>query len=77
MSRKFTSTPRDHDFHVDREFDVLIEEDETGWFVASVPSLPGCMTQGRSVEQAKERVRDAIVAYLAASSSPGRLPFRH
>ena len=43
---------------------VLLERDSEGWYVASVPDLPGCHTQGKTVEQALERVREAIVAYI-------------
>ncbi len=46
------------------EFDVLIERDEEGIYVASVPALRGCHTQGGSVEQVLERVREAIALCL-------------
>ena len=42
------------------DYGVVIERDEDGIYVASVPSLPGCYTQGVSREQAMERVREAI-----------------
>lgn len=41
------------------EFDVLIEQDEEGYFVASIPSLPGCHTQARSLDTLMERIREA------------------
>ncbi len=41
-------------------FTVLIEKDEDGWFVAKVPDLQGCATQGKTVEEALERVKEAI-----------------
>jgi len=41
-------------------FTVLIEQDEDGIYVANVPDIPGCYTQGRTVEQAMERIREAI-----------------
>jgi predicted RNase H-like HicB family nuclease len=43
-----------------REFSVLIERDEDGYLVASVPSLPGCHTQARSLDELIDRVREAI-----------------
>ena len=43
-----------------REFDVVIEKDADGYYVASVPSLRGCHTQARSLDQLMERVREAI-----------------
>ena len=43
-----------------REFTVVIEEDEEGYLVASVPSLPGCYTQARSMDELLERIKEAI-----------------
>ena len=43
-----------------REFNVVIEQDEDGWFVASVPSLCGCHTQAKSLDTLMKRVREAI-----------------
>jgi len=43
---------------------VLIEQDEDGVFVAEVPSLPGCVTQGANRDEALENAREAIAAYL-------------
>jgi len=42
------------------QFTVLIEQDEDGIYVAKVPQLKGCHTQGKTVEQAMERIREAI-----------------
>jgi len=49
---------------VSRQFDVIIERDAEGYFVASVPGLPGCHTQARSLDELHERVREAIALYL-------------
>ena len=46
------------------DFTVLLEKDSEGWFVAKVPDLPGCHTQGKTVEQALERINEAITAYI-------------
>jgi len=43
-----------------REFDVLIERDSEGTYVASVPALRGCHTQAESLDELMERVREAI-----------------
>jgi predicted RNase H-like HicB family nuclease len=43
-----------------REFSVIVERDEEGYYVASVPELPGCHTQARSLDKLMERVREAI-----------------
>ncbi len=43
-----------------REFSVLIEKDEDGYFVASVPVLRGCHTQAKSLDTLMRRVKEAI-----------------
>ena len=43
-----------------REFSVTVERDEEGHYVASVPALPGCHTQARSLDKLVERIREAI-----------------
>jgi len=47
-----------------REFTVMIEKDEDGYYVASVVELPGCHTQAKSLDELMERVREAIELYL-------------
>jgi predicted RNase H-like HicB family nuclease len=42
------------------EFSVIIEKDSEGNYVASVPSFRGCHTQGKSLDQVIERIREAI-----------------
>jgi len=44
----------------------LIYDPEYKGYVADVPQLPGCMSEGRTVEKALENVKEAIRAYLAA-----------
>ena len=36
------------------KFQVIIEKDETGYYVAEVPALPGCFSQGKTLEEAKK-----------------------
>ena len=43
-----------------KEFNVIIERDEEGYYVASVPELPGCHTQAKSLDKLMERIREAI-----------------
>ena len=43
-----------------RDFKVIIEQDEDGYFVASVPALPGCHTQAKSIAELRKRIREAI-----------------
>ena len=41
-------------------FPYLIERDEDGWYVATVPDLPGCHTQARSLDQLRHRVKEVL-----------------
>ncbi len=47
-----------------RTFAVLVERDEDGVYVAHVPALPGCHTQGKTLPEVERRVREAIRLYL-------------
>jgi len=53
-----------------REFDVVVERDEEGYYVASVPVLPGCHTQARSLDELMTRIREAIALCLEADEVP-------
>ena len=53
------------------KFRVLIEQDEDGAFVTEVPSLPGCVTQGATREQALANTREAIAGYLESLQAHG------
>ena len=53
-----------------KEFDVVIERDEEGFLVATVPALPGCHTQARSLDELMERVKEAIALCLEAGGQP-------
>lgn len=43
-----------------RDYNVVIERDGEGYYVASVPSLPGCHTQAKSLDTLMERIQEAI-----------------
>ena len=43
-----------------KEFSVVIERDSEGYFVASVPSLPGCHTQAKTLDALMKRIKEAI-----------------
>ena len=43
-----------------RDFSIIVERDQDGYYVASVPELPGCHTQARSLDKLIDRVREAI-----------------
>lgn len=52
-----------------KHYTVKYERDRDGWWVASTVGLKGCHTQGRSLEEARRHVREAIAAYLDLSDS--------
>jgi predicted RNase H-like HicB family nuclease len=53
------------------EFLVTLELDEDGFIVAECPSLPGCLSQGRTREEALANIREAITGYLASLRKHG------
>jgi predicted RNase H-like HicB family nuclease len=53
-----------------RDFDVIIERDSEGYYVASVPALPGCHTQAQSLDELSERIQEAIALYLEVEGEP-------
>ncbi len=55
-----------------REFSVVIERDSAGYYVASVPALPGCHTQARSLDTLMKRIQEAIDLCLEVRGAPGR-----
>ena len=56
-------------------FTVLVEQDEEGYFVATVPELRGCHTQAKSLDVLMRRVQEAIALCLADESRPPRRTF--
>jgi predicted RNase H-like HicB family nuclease len=52
-----------------RDFTVVVERDEDGNYVASVPALAGCHTQARSLDELVERVQEAIAVCLEDGDS--------
>jgi len=55
---------------MEREFDVIVERDADGYYVASVPALAGCHTQARSLDELMERVKEAIQLCLEVQGEP-------
>lgn len=47
-----------------KEYDVVIERDSEGYYVASVPALPGCHTQAKSLDKLQSRITEAISLWL-------------
>jgi len=56
-------------------FKVQLEKDEDGRWVATVPALPGCISQGRTVTEARKNVREAIGLHLSSLAADG-IPIR-
>ena len=50
---------------------VIIEQDEDGKFVATCPTLPGCISQGETREQARANIIDAIKGYITSLRKHG------
>ena len=50
-------------------FTILIEKDEDGLYIASVPALRGCHTQAKTVEELLPRIKEAIELYLEVNNS--------
>jgi len=53
-----------------RQFDVVIERDEEGYYLASVPQLPGCHTQAKSLDDVMQRIREAVELCLDVAGTP-------
>ena len=47
-------------------YNVMLRPEPEGGFTAIVPALPGCVTYGRTVDEAREMARDAISGYIAS-----------
>lgn len=53
------------------KFPVTIERDETGMFVAECPSIPGCVSQGHTEDEALANIHEAIVGCLETRAAQG------
>jgi predicted RNase H-like HicB family nuclease len=51
---------------------AVIEQDESGYYFAEVPALPGCVSQGKTIAEAKENIKEAITGWLAVVNSKVR-----
>jgi predicted RNase H-like HicB family nuclease len=52
-------------------FKIVLEKDEDGWIVATCPSLPGCVSQGKTEKQALTNMKEAIELHIKAFSEDG------
>ena len=57
------------------EFPVIIERDEDGLLIASVPSLPGCHTQAKTLPTLLKRIKEAILLCLEVAEDVPQLKF--
>jgi predicted RNase H-like HicB family nuclease len=48
---------------------VIIEQDEAGYYIAEVPALPGCLSQGKTHEEALTNIKEAIEGWLEVMES--------
>lgn len=55
----------------DYKYTVIVERDEDGLYVASVPLIPGCYTQGATYEEAMTNIKDAIRLHIEARRALG------
>jgi predicted RNase H-like HicB family nuclease len=58
-------------------YQVELERDEDGWWVASVPAVPGAHTQGRSIAQAMKRIRETLSLWVYAAEHAELVPVVH
>jgi predicted RNase H-like HicB family nuclease len=78
---RYQSTAKQLQWHeevtsMSRQFDVVVEKDSEGFFVATVPALPGCHTQAKSLDQLMERIKEAIELCLEVEGTdPESLDF--
>lgn len=59
-------------------YTVIFAKATEGGYVASVPALPGCMTQGETFEETKDNIKDAILGYIEVLREDGdEIPREH
>lgn len=58
-----------------RTFNVIIERDSEGYYIASVPELEGCHTQAKSLDTLTERIKEAIELCVEIEENPSNTEF--
>jgi predicted RNase H-like HicB family nuclease len=53
------------------QYTIILQAAEEGGYIAFAPTLPGCITQGETLDEAKENITDAIEAYLEVLKEDG------
>lgn len=56
---------------------VVIEQDEAGYYVAEVPALPGCFSQGKTYEEALANIKEAVEGWLEVMESKQKFDSAH
>ena len=56
---------------ISMNFKVKLEQDEDGYFVVTVPSLPGCISQGKTEKEALRNIKEAIELHISALAEDG------
>lgn len=54
-----------------RTYTIVLEPEETGGFMVLVPALPGCFTQGNTVDECRERAVEATAVHIAGLQADG------
>ncbi|HXA53219.1 MAG TPA: type II toxin-antitoxin system HicB family antitoxin [Candidatus Acidoferrum sp.] len=57
-----------------QHYAVVIHEDPDGGYWAEVPALPGCYSQGETIDELKQNIREAIAGVLEVLEEQGRKP---
>jgi predicted RNase H-like HicB family nuclease len=57
-----------------RTYTVVVQPDENGDLMATVPGLPGCFTRGKAIEECRERATEAIEVHIAGLLADGESP---
>jgi predicted RNase H-like HicB family nuclease len=52
-------------------FKVVIDRDEDGFFIATVPALPGCVSQGKTEKEALKNIKEAISLHIGCLAQDG------
>ena len=58
-----------------KKYTVIIEKDESGYYVAEVVELPGCFTQARTLDEIEDRIKEAIEGYLLVKKERPMIKF--
>lgn len=54
------------------KIEVIIEKGESGYYVAEVPALPGCISQGKTIEETKINIKEAITGWIEVMNDRAR-----